>query len=241
MLAIISVLASPGTPSRMQWPWQNRAISTCLRTSCLADDHLAELRGHRLVRASEVLGGAQVGLVNGMGGTRRGIHGILGGERWVGPWQASYPAYHLATRRQCATNTDLTPFQGRGRGRAPAGPLRPPAGSTAPEENCPNPFRRAAREVSACRPPPAALSSSSTSGPLSRRLRLRPILRSAVSTRRILTSISSPILTTSSGLSTLWSANSEMCSSPSRPGSSSTKTPKLVSLVTLPFLISPGL
>ena len=33
MLAIISVLASPGTPSRMQCPWQNRAIITCLSTS----------------------------------------------------------------------------------------------------------------------------------------------------------------------------------------------------------------
>ena len=36
----------------------------------------------------------------------------------------------------------------------------------------------------------------------------RPILRSSVSTRRILTSISSPILTTSCGFSTLWSASS---------------------------------
>ena len=71
-------------------------------------------------------------------------------------------------------------------------------------------------------------------------LRERPIFRSPRSTRRILTSISSPTLTISSGLSTLWSASSEMWSSPSRPGSSSTNTPKLVSLVTLPFLTSFG-
>ena len=71
-------------------------------------------------------------------------------------------------------------------------------------------------------------------------LRERPIFRSPRSTRRIFTSISSPTFTTSSGLSTLWSASSEMCSRPSRPGSSSTKTPKLVSLVTLPLTTSFG-
>ena len=47
------------------------------------------------------------------------------------------------------------------------------------------------------------------------RRRLRPILRASVSTRRILTSTSSPGLTTSCGLSILWSASSEMCSRPS--------------------------
>ena len=63
MLAIISVLARPGTPSRMQCPWQNRAISTCLRTSRLADDDAAELLGHPAVQARQTVGGLQLGIV----------------------------------------------------------------------------------------------------------------------------------------------------------------------------------
>ena len=30
---IMSVLASPGTPTSRQWPWANRAMSSCSRTS----------------------------------------------------------------------------------------------------------------------------------------------------------------------------------------------------------------
>ena len=65
------------------------------------------------------------------------------------------------------------------------------------------------------RPPGPRLRPSSAH---STRFRDRPILRSSASTRRTFTSITSPTLTTSSGFSTLWSASSEMCSSP--PGRS---------------------
>lgn len=85
----------------------------------------------------------------------------------------------------------------------------------------------------------AGSSSAGTSSLLSARLRERPILRSATSTRRTTTSISSSTLTTSSGFSTLWLANSEMWRRPSRSSSRETKTPKLVIFVTLPTTRSP--
>ena len=44
----------------------------------------------------------------------------------------------------------------------------------------------------------------------------------------------------SSGFSTFWSLNSLMCSRPSSPGSSSTKTPKLAIFVTWPLTTMPG-
>ena len=40
---IISVLASPGTPSSRQWPRLNSAISSSSMTCVLADDHLGKL------------------------------------------------------------------------------------------------------------------------------------------------------------------------------------------------------
>ena len=73
------------------------------------------------------------------------------------------------------------------------------------------------------------------------RRRLKPILRVSVSTFNILTSTSSPSLTTSWGFSILWSASSEMCNSPSRSCSSSTNAPKFVSFVTVPLIICPAI
>ena len=40
---IISVLASPGTPSSRQWPRLNSEISSSSITCVLADDHLGQL------------------------------------------------------------------------------------------------------------------------------------------------------------------------------------------------------
>ena len=67
MLAIMSVLASPGTPSRMQCPWQNSAIMHLLEHVRLPDDDAAELLGHLVVDAGQPVGGAEVGVV-GRGG-----------------------------------------------------------------------------------------------------------------------------------------------------------------------------
>ena len=77
MLEIISVLARPGTPSRMQWPWQNRAISTCLRTSFWPTMTAAELLGHLLVDVGQLLGGLQVGSFRRVHHFDGRVHAIL--------------------------------------------------------------------------------------------------------------------------------------------------------------------
>ena len=93
------------------------------------------------------------------------------------------------------------------------------------------------------RPPPPPVptpASSSTllpaiSGSSARRRPMRPRSRSTSTTRTL---ISSPLLSTSSTLSTRCPGETlEMCSSPSVPLASSTKAPKVVVLTTLPSVL----
>ena len=91
-------------------------------------------------------------------------------------------------------------------------------------------------------PPPLTEASSSTdlpamSGSSARRRPIRPRSRSTSTTR---TAISSPLLSTSSTVSTRWPGDTlEMCSRPSVPLASSTNAPKVVVLTTLPWNESP--
>src|SRR5215207_6011546 len=71
--------------------------------------------------------------------------------------------------------------------------------------------------------------------------RLRESRRRRASTSMMRASTSSPERTISSGVSTWWSASSEMWIRPSTPSATSTKAPKETSLVTRPWICCPTL
>ena len=80
---------------------------------------------------------------------------------------------------------------------------------------------------------------SGLSGASFRALMLRPTFSSSVSMLIILTSISSPTLSSSDGFSTCSQEISETWTSPSTPSATSTKAPKSSKLTTLPVTTSP--
>ncbi len=134
-------------------------------------------------------------------------------------WQRSDPAPRQR-RAGSSTRHKKRVVHEQGIRAAQRGAAAPREGAALPRNAAMAPWSSMPPRVGLMRPSPGADSRSppwAGSGPAPHwaRLRERPILRSSVSTRRILTSTSCPTLTTSCGFSTFWSLSSLMWSRPS--------------------------
>ena len=184
---------------------------------------------------------------------------VLGGRARADPEAERHRAHaghalgddsHAGVQRGYVDARRLTPGGAprlsRGRGLARAAEPRPPSRRGPRSERSrplrrrrrPRAGRRRRRRRRRCRRRRAPRRTCPRCrGPRLRRRPMRPRSRSTSTTRTL---TSSPLLSTSSTVSTRWPGETlEMCSSPSVPFASSMKAPKVVVLTTLPRYSSP--